>query len=389
MRRLRTASTRRLLTIVAVLVAAVTGAGIAQAALTTGEKPAPKPLDRALHDAANAKPVAGVTARIKFTNNLLPTGSLPENTASPALTGATGRLWVSDEGKLRLELQSANGDAQIVADGRRYLIYDAATKTAITGKLQGQDQAAPRKPAKPGLGAIQSGLDQLGQAWTLSGATPSNTAGQPSYTVRLAPKDDGGLLGAAELAWDAARGVPLRAAIYAQGDANPVLELEATDVSYGEIPAAKVSTTPPAGAKVTEIDPALRMDAQGKPTSVEGVGAVQAELDFPLAAPAELAGLPRRSVRLIKTGDQAGAISTYGQGLGQILVFQSKAAAGNNGALAPAGLTLPQVNIDGATGSELATALGTFLTFQRDGVQYVVLGSVPPIAAENAARGLR
>ena len=93
-------------------------------------------------------------------------------------------------------------------------------------------------------------------------------------------------------------------------------------------------------------------------------------------------------MRLIKTGDKTGAVSTYGQGLGQILVFQSKAESGKS-AIAPGGLTLPQVNIDGATGSELATALGTLLTFQRDGVQYVVVGSVPPIAAENAARGLK
>ena len=387
MRRLRTASTRRLLLIVAVLVAAVTGAGIAQAALTTASRPAPKPLDRALLDAANAKPVKGVTARIKFTNNLLPSGSLPEGTASPALTGASGRLWLSNDGKLRLELQSANGDAQIVADGKRYLIYDAASKQAFTGKLQSREKQPERK-GNATLGGIQSALGQLGQAWTLSGATPSNTAGQPSYTVRVAPKDDGGLLGAAEVAWDAARGVPLRAAVYAQGDANPVLEIEATDISYGEIPAAKVDATPPHGARVTEIDPSLRMDAQGKPTAVEGVENVQSELDFPLSAPDELAGLPRKSVRLIKTGDKTGAVSTYGQGLGQILVFQSKAESGKS-AIAPGGLTLPQVNIDGATGSELATALGTLLTFQRDGVQYVVVGSVPPIAAENAARGLQ
>ena len=50
---------------------------------------------------------------------------------------------------------------------------------------------------------------------------------------------------------------------------------------------------------------------------------------------------------------------------------------------------LPQVNIDGATGTELATALGTMVTFERGGVSYTVLGSVPPAAAENAARGLR
>ncbi|MDA0170879.1 hypothetical protein OJ998_17385 [Solirubrobacter taibaiensis] len=387
MRRLRTASTRRLLLIVAVLVAAVTGAGIAQAALTTAEKPAPKPLDRALLDAANAKPVEGVTARIKFTNNLLPSGSLPEGTASPALTGASGRLWLANDGKLRLELQSANGDAQIVADGERYLIYDAASKQAFTGKLQSREQKPERK-SDPTLGGIQGALSQLGQAWTFSGATPSNVAGQPSYTVRIAPKDDGGLLGAAEVAWDAARGVPLRAAVYAQGDANPVLEIEATDISYGAIPAAKVDATPPKGARVTEINPSLKMDAQGKPVAVEGADNVQKELDFPLSAPDELADLPRKSVRLIKTGDKSGAVSTYGQGLGQILVFQSKAEGGKS-SVAPGGLTLPQVNIDGATGSELATALGTLLTFQRDGVQYVVVGSIPPIAAENAARGLK
>src|SRR3954466_12294495 len=121
MRRLRTASTRRLLTIVAVLVATVAAAGIAQAALNNAPKPDAKPLDRALYDAVNAKPVEGVTARVKFTNTLLPSGSLPQNTAAPVLTGADGRLWLSGDGRVRLELQSANGDAQLVADGERFM----------------------------------------------------------------------------------------------------------------------------------------------------------------------------------------------------------------------------------------------------------------------------
>ncbi len=47
------------------------------------------------------------------------------------------------------------------------------------------------------------------------------------------------------------------------------------------------------------------------------------------------------------------------------------------------------MNIDGATGTELATPLGTLLTFESGGVAYTVAGSVPPVAAENAARGLR
>ncbi len=386
MRRLRTASTRRLVTIAAVIVTVAAGAGIAQAALNSAPKPDPKPLDRAVHDALNAPAVEGVTARITFTNNLLPSGSLPENTASPVLTGATGRLWLAGDGRLRLELQSSNGDAQIVADGERFMFYDAASKTAYVGRLP-QSQDKPRRAGRPSLDAVQRGLAQLGQAWTLSGATPSSTAGQPSYTVRVAPKDDGGLLGALELAWDAVRGVPLRAAIYAQGSDDPVLEIEATDIAYGKIAAGQIDATPPAGARVTEIDPPSGVDAKGKPTHVEGVEEVAKRLDFPLAAPDELAGLPRRSVRLIRMGSESGAVSMYGRGLGAILVFQTKA-----GEAKPAGrdgLTLPQVNIDGATGTEIATALGTMVSFTRDGVRYTVVGSVPPVAAENAARGLK
>ena len=37
---------------------------------------------------------------------------------------------------------------------------------------------------------------------------------------------------------------------------------------------------------------------------------------------------------------------------------------------------------------ELATALGTMVRFERSGVQYTVIGSVPPSAAEAAARAL-
>ena len=78
----------------------------------------------------------------------------------------------------------------------------------------------------------------------------------------------------------------------------------------------------------------------------------------------------------------------YGEGLGGIVVIQHRAPAGE---ARPEGgeAGLPQVNIDGATGTELATALGTMVTFERGGVSFTVLGSVPPAAVENAARGLR
>jgi outer membrane lipoprotein-sorting protein len=378
MRRLRTASRRRLATVVAAVLLLAAGGGIAQAALSGGPTPDPKPLDRAVLDALNAPDPEGVSARITFTNGLLPAGSLPQGSASPLAAGAEGRLWVSPEGA-RLELQSEAGDAQIVADGERVTIYDSASEAAYTMPAppeRGKDRDEPAT-----LADVRRGLDRLAEAWTLSGAQPTSTAGRPSYTVRIAPKDDGGLLGAAELAWDAARGVPLRAAVFAQGQDEPVLELEADEVSYGPIDAGVFDTKPPAGSDIVEIDPPDHEG--GEPSRVRGVDAVQERLGFQLSAPAELAGLPRTDVRLVNANGSPAALSVYGEGMGAILVLQRE--AGEKREL-PEGL--PRVNIDGATGTEVATPLGTLVTFERDGVSYLVVGSVPPVAAENAARGL-
>jgi hypothetical protein len=204
--------------------------------------------------------------------------------------------------------------------------------------------------------------------------------------VRIAPRDDGGLLGAAEVAWDAERGVPLRLAVYAQGDSDPTLELKATEVSYGPVPGDRLAATPHPGAHRVSID-AADVRAGGRLANVTGVDAVQRRLDFPLAAPKEVAGLTRGQVRLFQRDAGNGAMTVYGKGLGSIFVLQGK----ENGRplLDRRTLRLPQVNIDGHTGTELATPLGTIVTFERDGVSYLVGGLVPPVAAENAARDLR
>jgi len=384
MRRLRMLSTRRLYGVVAVVAALAATAGIAQAALGGASAPDPKPLDRAVYDALRAPAVDGVSARVEFTNGLLPGGSMGENGTSPILRGASGRVWVAGNGRFRLELQSDGGDAQIVDDGTRITIYDPDSKSAYTLPSRAAGMREHREAA-PSFGDVRRGLDRLAQSWTLSRAEPGTSGGRPSYTLRIAPKDDGGLLGAAELAWDAVRGVPLRAAVYAQGDDDPTLELKANDVSFGPIDDATLAANLPSGTRVTEIDPPAR-DASGRPTRVRGVEAVGERVDFPLSAPDELAGLPRTSVRLVRIGDETGAVSTYGRGLGAIVVFQHKAEPSKG---ADNELRLPEINIDGATGTELATPLGTIVTVTRGGVSYIVAGSVPPVAAENAARGLR
>jgi hypothetical protein len=404
MRRLRTTSTRRLLAVLACAGVLVTTAAIAQAALTgSGPIAAPKALARAISDAIGAPAPDGVTARVTFTNNLLPSGSLP-GTSSALTSGADGRLWLTKDGRLRLELQSGSGDAQITFDGRHVTLFDASSNTVYKAMLPEQPagtQKPERAHANPTVAKIQDALDGLAKMWTVSDADPARPqAGRPTYTVRIAPKDDGGLLGAAEVAWDAIQGVPLRAAVYAQGESDPVLELAATDISYGAVSDADVATPDSRGAKVVDLSPQAskpdagseHADAPGEQPDVSGAGAVAAQLDFTLAAPATLAGLPRQGVRLVDLDGKHGALATYGKGLGAIAVFEHAAGATKADAKPRRGERdnpLPQINIDGATGTEIATALGTIVTFERDGVSYVVAGSVPPLAAENAARGLR
>jgi outer membrane lipoprotein-sorting protein len=400
MRRLITLPARRLWTLLAAVCVLALGAGIAQAALSSGgPKPPAKPLDRAIRAAVTAPAAPGISARIAFANHLLPSGSVGgQGQGSPLLQGATGRLWLTRDGRFRLELQSQSGDAQIVSDGKQVSLYDASSNTVYKAQLPARKSSAGTDSGPPTLAAIRKGLNRLAQTWTLSGARPTNTAGQPSYTVRIAPKDDGGLLGAAEVAWDAAHGTPLRAAIYAQGQSTPVISLKATQIAYHSIPASDVAVSAPAGAKVVTLDPghaaAARKGMHARQPDVSGAKAVSRRLGFPLAAPAKLAGLPRKEVRLVALGQTNGALVTYGRGLGAIVVFQHKAepagAAKAKGARArDSAAQLPSVNVDGATGKELATALGTVVTFDRSGVSYAVAGSVPPVAAENAARGLR
>jgi len=398
MRRLRTISTGRLVALAVAVVVLVAGVGIAQAALQSNPKPASKPLDVAVHDALTAPKVDGVTARVHFTNHLIPSGALPEGTVSPLMAGASGRVWIANDGRFRVELQSDAGDAQVVSDGTTLTLYDASTSTAYRVALPQRRDSTTTSDAHtpPTLAQIDRAIAQLGTDWNVSGATPTSTAHQPTYTVRIAPKGDGGLLGAAELAWDATNGAPLRAAIYAAGQSDPVLELTATDVSFGPVATSDIVVAPPAGTRVVDLSPSDgasgsvdHMGTHARP--VTGVSAVQAAVPFTLAAPDQLAGLPRHDVWLAGHGTSPAAVVTYGRGLGGIVVVERKARAGESPLGSGSGrssLRLPQINVNGATGDELATELGTVLSFQRGGVDYVVAGSIPAQSAETAARQL-
>ena len=151
MKLLRTLSTSRLL-LLAALVCAL-GVGVTAVALAAGRGggpvPQPKPLARALHDSIAAPAPSGITARIKFTNNLFPSGALGGPVGSALMSGASGRLWVTDDGRGRLELQADLGDVQVVWNKQQVTVFDASSNMVYraslpqhSGSTGGQDSGA-------------------------------------------------------------------------------------------------------------------------------------------------------------------------------------------------------------------------------------------------------
>ncbi len=172
--------------------------------------------------------------------------------------------------------------------------------------------------------------------------------------MRVSPKEGGSLLGGAELSFDANNGAPLRGAIYSTTSSSPVIELAATEISFGPVASSVFEITPPAGAKVEEL------------TLPSSSGA---------HADHKAAGQQQKP-----------KITGHGHGLSTIGVLEAKTHGGSKTSSSLEGL--PKVNINGASASELRTELGTLLTFERSGMRYLLAGSVSASSIEALARGL-
>jgi outer membrane lipoprotein-sorting protein len=356
----------RLLLICALVVALGASATAIAFALGSGPTPPPKPLAQAVHDALSATPVEGVSASVKLTNHLLEGSELASGggeagqlSQSPLLSGASGRLWIAKDGRVRLELQAEKGDTQVLYDGHTVKVYDAASNTLYEYTPPATETTSGEKPSPtphevPSVAKIEEAIAKLGKHANVSGATPTDVAGQPAYTARISPKESGSLIGGAELSWDAVHGIPLRAALYSSTSSSPVIELAAGEVSYGPVDSSVFEFTPPANAKVEEVKLPSKHDAKRPEGSGDG------------------SGKPK--------------VTTHGDGITGVEVLESKAKPGEKPLQLPE--SLPKVKVNGTTASELPTALGTLLGFERSGVRYLLVGAVTPAEIEAVARGL-
>jgi outer membrane lipoprotein-sorting protein len=359
----------------------VVGLGVSATAIAlavgTGPTPPPKPLADAVHDALSAPPVEGVSANVQLTDHLLEGANLTSGgnggsgglTSSPLVTGASGRLWIAKDGRVRLELQSQKGDTQVYYDGQHTVsLYDASSNTLYRYIIPAHEGApGDSSGSNPGSGAattghevptvakIEAAISHLSKHANVSGATPTDIAGQAAYTVRVSPNEGGSLLGGAELSWDAVHGVPLRAAIYSSTSPSPALELTSTSISYGPVESSVLEFTPPTNAKVEEV--VLPHKHSGESPSAQ-------------------------------SGERP-HVTSQGHGVTSVAVIESKSKADDEKAsqttLAEG---LQKVKINGVEATELPTELGTLLSFESSGVRYLLAGAVGPAALEAVAKGL-
>ncbi|HEX4436382.1 MAG TPA: DUF2092 domain-containing protein [Solirubrobacteraceae bacterium] len=338
-------------------------------ALGSGPTPPAAPLAQAIHGAltgARSGSIEGFSASIKLTDHLVEGSELAGAAggqgggiaSNPLLTGGSGRLWVSRDGRLRLELQAEKGDTELLYDGHTVTIYDASSNTVYrytpAAHEGGWTGYAPLKKSgsgeheAPSIAKIEEAIAKIRKHAGLSGATPTDVGGRAAYTVRLSPSEGGSLIGGAELSFDAANGLPLRAAVYSSTTTAPVIELAAEDISYGPVADSVFTISPPPGATVKELK------------------------------------LPSHSGAAAKHHDGSKPnTSSAGHGITAVGILSEKASGKGVGTEG-----LPQVKINGVTATELRTELGTILTFERAGIRYVLAGAVEPSVVETVAKGL-
>ncbi|HTJ67571.1 MAG TPA: hypothetical protein VL551_08600 [Actinospica sp.] len=143
------------------------------------------------------------------------------------------RFWTYDSEKNSVEYGKASGDAKAKAEQQQKLKQEA-----------GSLPTTPQQAAQQLLAAISPSTE-------VSVGSPRTVAGRSAYLLVLAPKQQGSLIGQAEISVDAATGAPLGVALYPVGSGTPFFDLSFTSVSLSAPPASRFDFTAPKGATVT------------------------------------------------------------------------------------------------------------------------------------------
>jgi hypothetical protein len=328
--RIRRAPTSRLVPAVAGLLLSAAAVAAAAPALTSGASPpAPASADEVLTLASRGSSAGGISGRLEFRNELLPSLDTGEGQpVSPLLAGGSGRFWQRGSER-RFELQSDGGDVQVLigASGVRVLDASAGTESVLPFAL-------------PALASGSGGSGLVPAGWSAGAVRSDVVAGRPAYRLDVHPDDRSSLLAGVEVVVDADTGLPLGFGVLAAGTSRPVLSVELHDARIGAVPSD-----------------VFRIDSRSS------------DLVSPGRA---LGGL----------APAGGAEAVVGSGLATVYRWREPAGAGS-----PFWSSLPEVTVGGSSARVLATPLGTVLRVDRGAGADIYAGLVSPETVRAAAGG--
>ena len=338
-------------------------------------------------------------ATVTVDQSIVPSGLISASEGDG--TGASGpqsaRLWYGGPDKIRAELQGGTGDRVFVQNGSSVSIYDGAQNTLSTGEKPDSEGPSPEDAVSPEQ--INELLAEISPTSDLRTGPPVEIAGRWAYPLTLEPRDrDLTLVERAEAFVDAETSIPLSFELYAEDSPEPVASYKARDFEVGGVPEGRFEFETPPGAEVVPFDSSGREDSQeregrkGEPRVAGSIEEARELAGFPvqgLAGP--IGGRELQEIRV--AGD--GAVLTYGEGWGTVVLAEKPgqdekadpAASGESGE--HGGFEIPTVDLgDGVEAREIATPVGSTLSWNADGVSYSLSGSVPAGELREAARGL-
>ena len=338
-------------------------------------------------------------ATVTVEQTLVPEGliSASEGDGPGASGPRSARIWYGGPEKLRAELQGENGDRVFVRNGSEVIAYDGANNTVRTGEKPEAEAPSPEQAASPEK--INELLREVSPTSVLRTGPPVEVSGRWAYPLTLAPRDRSlTLVERAEAFVDAETFVPLSFELYADGAPEPVARYKAQNFEVGAVPERRFELETPPGAEVIPVEPdderkKAREGRVEEPRKVGSIEEARSIAGFGVQGLAEpVGGRKLREIRV--AGD--GAVLAYGEGWGTVVLTEKPAQEGD--AVRPeaanddeerGGFEVPTVGLGrGVQAREIATPIGSTLSWNADGVSYSLSGSVPAGELREAARGL-
>jgi outer membrane lipoprotein-sorting protein len=185
----------------------------------------------------------------------LPQAGNPSSLSSLITGSHTLKLYYQDAKHFRLAVPQPESEIDLIRNGSTGWLWNS-TENSVTkfelpaGQAKRPEAKLPTPPLTPQQAANEV-LKAVGKTTVVSVEANVMVAGEPSYQLVLAPKDDRSLIGKVTIAVDGKYGVPLRVQVFTKGAASPAFQFGYTALQFVAPASANFDFTPPAGAAVT------------------------------------------------------------------------------------------------------------------------------------------